>query len=333
MKLFLDWLNENTGGFVNIDLSRYNARANAKAKELLDYAKDKKEKLTGFKLDINLIKNGLKDYPEINQLINSLNNRNGVNWIFDKKMFSWYANFTKNMPLAEKQQIYKAFTHLSDYYESLESDDVDEKEYYEPIKKSLDQTSQNMQVVKNKIEQSIGNLDWNGSKVTIIPELPHSDEEYMPSADDATILVGNKQAIFTYFNYDGKVQIEDILEFDDEDANEYFSNQEEKQDYFNLINQLQNPNRNKEEILTLYTARPIKDRDFYSNTTYIPANVFLSNSFSHVDGLAGDLAGTNERRDIYKVKINRKYLIRTLDGPVKYYQVIQNAPVVSMNLY
>lgn len=332
MKLFLDWLNENAGGLVHIDLTRYNQRANAKAKELLDYAKDKKQKLSGFKLDINLIKNGLKDYPEINQLINSLNKHDGSNWIFDKKMFVWYVNFTKNMPFDEKQQIYKAFTHLSDYYESLDSDAVDEKEYYEPIKKSLEQTNENMQVIKNKIEQSISNLDWNGSKVTIIPELPHSDEEYMPSANDATILVGNKQALFTYFDDNGKSQIEDIIEFEDEDTNEYFSNQEEKQDYFNLINQLQNPNRKKEEVLTLYTARPVKDREFYSNTKYIPANIFLSNSFSHVDGLAGDLAG-NERRDIYKVRINGKYLIKTLDGPVKYYQVIKDAPIVSIDLY
>jgi hypothetical protein len=186
--------------------------------------------------------------------------------------------------------------------------------------------------IKNKIDQAISNLDWNGSKVTIFPIYNSSDEDFLSSSDSAEIKVGNKNGDFQIWKQDEKFTIEDILEADEEESEYLFTSNEEKQDYFNLISQLQNPNK-KNQILTLYTARPTKDREFYNKTDYLPANIFLSNSFNHVDGLAGDLSGTDERRDIYKIKINNKYLIKTLDGPIKYYQVIKDAPVEYIGLY
>ena len=186
--------------------------------------------------------------------------------------------------------------------------------------------------IKNNIDNAISQSDWNGSMVTIYPLVASSEEDFLSPSVSAEVKVGNKNGDFQYWKQGEKFIIEDILESDEEESNYFFTNNEEKQDYFNLISQLQNTNK-KEQILTLYTARPVKDREFYSTTNYLPANIFLSNSFSHVDGLAGDLQGTEERRDIYKVKINSKYLIKTLDGPVKYYQVIKNAPVQSMSLY
>ena len=104
----------------------------------------------------------------------------------------------------------------------------------------------------------------------------------------------------------------------------------EKQDYYNLVDYLQNPNK-KEQILTLYTARPVKDRKFYSKTNYLPAGVFLSNSLDHVDGLASDLS-SSDRRDVYKVRINSKYLIKTLDGLIKYYMVKNDSPFERISL-
>lgn len=346
MKTFYQFL-ENINSLVFINLQNYKKKAEKKAREILDYAISEKEKLNNFKLDINLIRNGLRDFPLINQLILSLNNKDGKKWMTDAKLNDWYNDKTKDLEFDEKQLIFKAIMHLYDYYESMDKTPIDEKKYLEPINKSLEITNQNMQIIKERIEEAINNLQWNGSKVTITPDLPESDEDYLAPATDADILVGNKRAIFTYWdlgqsdkmNMDdgeklsnkGKIQIEDIIEFDDDDVMDYFSNDQEKQDYFNLISQLQNPNK-KDQILTLYTARPVQDREFYSKTDYLPANIFLSNSFDHIDGLASDLAGTEERRDIYKVKIDSKYLIKTLDGPIKYYQVIKNAPVKYIGL-
>lgn len=349
MKTFYQFLESISFSLVLVNLENYKKQAEKKAREILDYAIDEKEKLNNFKLDINLIRNGLKDFPLINQLILSLNNKDGKNWIKDKKMMhSWYNKKTDGLEFDEKQLVFKAMMHLYDYYESMDKTPIDENKYLEPINKSLEITNNNMQIIKQRIEDAISNLQWNGSKVTITPDLPDSTEDYLAPATDADILVGNKRAIFTYWNLGqsskmnmdneeelsnkGKIQIEDIIEFDEDDVMDYFLNENEKQDYFNLISQLQNPNK-KDQILTLYTARPVKDRDFYSKTDYLPANLFLSNSLNHVEGLASDLQGTEERRDIYKVKINSKYLIKTLDGPVKYYQIIKNAPVQSISLY
>ena len=63
----------------------------------------------------------------------------------------------------------------------------------------------------------------------------------------------------------------------------------------------------------------------------LPSNIFLTNNYNHALGLASDL-GHNEIRDIWKVRIDSKYIIKTLDGPIKYYQTVSDAPVISMEL-
>jgi hypothetical protein len=355
MKTFYQFLENINSSLVSININNYKKQAERKAKDTLDYAISSKEELVNnFKLDINLVRNGLKDFPLINQLVSSLLIKD-KNWIRDEKdpavkqLHSWYAEKTKDKEFDERQLIFKAIMHIYDYYESMDKTPIDEKKYLGPVEKSVEVTMHNMQVIKKRIEEAIRNLNWNGSKVTITPDLPdvEAGEDHLAPATDADIMVGNKRAIFTYWNMEqsekmnsseeekienrGKIQIEDIIEFDDDDFMDYFSNEQEKQDYFNLISQLQNPNK-KDQILTLYTARPAKDREFYSKTEYLPSGIFLSNSFNHVDGLASDLS-SDKRRDIYKVKINSRYLIKTLDGPVRYYQVIKDSPVEYICLY
>lgn len=115
----------------------------------------------------------------------------------------------------------------------------------------------------------------------------------------------------------------------------FFNNQQEQIDYFNLIKELKYPGSSSKtgNFLILYTARPKKDRDIYYNAKTLPANIFLTNSYSHAEGIAFDLSEKDEPRDIWKVKINEKYLIKTLDGPIKYYQVIKdNAPIEYIKL-
>ena len=86
--------------------------------------------------------------------------------------------------------------------------------------------------------------------------------------------------------------------------------------------------KKKDKILTLYTARPRKDREQLLANKTLPINVFLTDSQEHAEGLAIDLSGGQGTRDIWMVKINSTYLTKTLDGPVKYYQLTkEHAPM------
>ena len=77
--------------------------------------------------------------------------------------------------------------------------------------------------------------------------------------------------------------------------------------------------------MTLYTARPEKDREFYEKGQKLPLGVFLTTDSDFATGFGLDY---NEQRDIWKVKIDSSYLIKTMDSPQqKQYQVVKEAPV------
>jgi hypothetical protein len=121
------------------------------------------------------------------------------------------------------------------------------------------------------------------------------------------------------------LDIDDVIDGGDED---FFSSPQVQADYFNLINELKKPgSTSRGKTLTLYTARPKADRERYLKSPSLPVNVFLSNTYDHVEGIARDLATKEGERDIWKVRIDSRYLTQTLDGLVKYYQVTtDNAP-------
>ena len=325
MKTFYQFLENINSSLVKVNIENLKKTLTKKIEEFFNDYEDKTEKLKSFKLDLNYIKKELKDYPKINDLILKLSNSD-QDW--QDNLWNWQ----KSLPSEDRYKVFNVTRYLWDYLDSISDRRIDKKEYYDLLNQVLEKTNQNMIEIKNNIEKAISQSDWAGSAVTIYPLVSSSEEDFLSPSISAEIKVGNKNGDFQYWKQNNKFIIEDILESDEEESKYFFTNNKEKQDYFNLISQLQNPNK-KEQILTLYTARPIKDREFYSKTDYLPANIFLSNSFSHVDGLAGDLQGTEERRDIYKVKINSKYLIKTLDVPVKYYQVIKDAPIEYISLY
>lgn len=134
---------------------------------------------------------------------------------------------------------------------------------------------------------------------------------------------------------EGKIIIDDVLESSDEDVN-FFDSSETKMDYFNLIAELKYPNStNKTKIITLYTARPRKYRDLYLDTAAIPPNLFFTNKLSSAEGLAIDLSFSDTKRDVWKVRIDKRYLIETLNtGSEKQYQAIgaKPIPIQSMTL-
>lgn len=325
MKTFYQFLENINSSLVKIELENLKKSLTKKIEDFFIDYENETENLKNFKLDLNYIKRELRDYPKLNELIAQLSS-NKKDWQDD--LWDWQRSLSSE----DRYKVFNVTRYLWKYLDSLDERKIDKKEYYNLLNQVLEKTNQNMLEIKNNIENAISKSDWNGSLVTIYPLTASSEEDFLSPSISAEVKVGAKKGDFQYWKEGEKFIIEDILEADEEESDYFFANNEEKQDYFNLISQLQNPNK-KDQILTLYTARPTKDREFYSKTDYLPANIFLSNSFNHVDGLAGDLQGTEERRDIYKVKINSKYLIKTLDGPVKYYQVIKDSPVQYIGLY
>jgi hypothetical protein len=113
--------------------------------------------------------------------------------------------------------------------------------------------------------------------------------------------------------------VDDIVEFDPEDADELFSSKDETAQYFMLVKELQNPGSSKKDAwVSLYTARPKSDRAMYE-TGEVPAGVFFANNLSHVEGIAHDMGG----RDLWKMTVNKKDLVQTLEGGIKYYQTVR----------
>ena len=213
------------------------------------------------------------------------------------------------------------------------------EEYYNQI---LSESNVNVQKIQNIVQKAIGSIgEWNGSPVVIKSDLPPEEShlrgpDYTKPIEDAYITVVGPtewggELGFSFFNSEEGIIIDDVLEAGDAD---FFSdaNTTATSDYFNLVRELRNPgSSSKGKNLTLYTARPTKDRELYMNATQVPANLFLTNSFDRASGIASDL-GRNEVRDVWRVRINSKYLIQTLDGHVKDYQVTSEAPVISMEL-
>jgi hypothetical protein len=327
---FKIWL-ENNNALVSINYSDFEKKIKTAAQDLMDYAHERKQSLKKFILNLELIKKELAEFPNLQQLLISLQNkkdiRKNVNNLFD-----WY----KKLPNStEKFSVRNVIQHIWNYEDSFDSSDVNEEEYKSLANDIILKTKPNMESIKQEVERAIENSEWSGSNVIIIPiaSEEHDGRTSLSPSDSAHIKVGSKSAFFTLIIHDGGRSIDDIIEAGYEDE-EFFSKPEEKSDYYILVQEFENPgSSSKGKVLTLYTARPTKDREFYQKTNWLPANIFLSNSLSHVEGLADDL-GTSERRDIYKVKINSKYLVKTLDGAVKYYMVSkEKSPVEYIGLY
>lgn len=325
---FKIWLEQN-GELITINLQKFTIKINNAIEELLEFAVSRKQSLKNFKIDLNLIKNNLKNYDRLpNLLLDLKNNKNLKYWV--DEIYKWYRSNKDS-----SYDTFKAFQHLSNYEESLnDKEDIDENSYKLWAKEIIDKTKKNMEVIKNEIENILERSNWNGSKVLIEPnEAYEHNRVALDETDSADITVG-KNGHFTLFNINDKKEIDDIIEGGEEDE-EFFSNIDEKNDYYTLIEELRNPGSSSVgKILTLYTARPVEDRNRFTSTKTLPINMFLTNSLDHAQGLSYDLSTSGGRRDVYRIKINSKYLTQTLDGNIKYYMVRKdNAPVESINLY
>jgi hypothetical protein len=323
---FFEWLSATIITINMVPLK--NALTNA-AKELENWTFSRKEKLKSFNPEqfFQELERDFSNYPNIKKLINALNSKN-PHYIFDQQ--SKFRDWLSTQPYNSAKSNIHSKIYL---YTDKISPDYGETNYNEVIKDNLKESYKNMLSIKKSIEEAISRItNWNKSSIEIEAD-PSYNEMSKVSFDPSTScqIKLNKSASFSYFVYENKAIIDDIIEADDTD---FFSSPETKNDYFNLINEIKNPgSTSKGKVLTLYTARPTKDREQFLTNKKLPANLFLCNSYDHVDGLASELAGSEKRRDIWKVRINSKYLTQTLDGKIKYYQITsQNAEVESMDL-
>ena len=330
---FKIWL-ESFNNDITIDYKGYETSINEALKESFNRLEDHYEKIANFNYDnfINMIKTRLSQYPSLNELLKSINSKN-ANYIFaqQNKLREWLYTLDLNTSISLRDVNRQIFT----YIDTLSTSAGIEKEKEHLTQKATaakNETRTIMEGLKEKIQQAIGLIEnWNSSAILVRPYISR-DEFNSLSLDASTsveIILGHSGQIgFTLFLNDGKIEIDDVLEGGDED---FFKDLNEQSDYFNLIEKLKNPT-SKQKLITLYTARPRKDRETYLNKKQVPVNIFLTNDYDHTVGLGSDLS-SGEKRDIWKVRINTKYLTQTLDGRIKYYQVTtNNAPVESMEL-
>ena len=224
------------------------------------------------------------------------------------------------------EKLLNYLTQLSEKYGQDQQYPYTQEDVQADYQRLLAETQQNMQKIITMVQNSISALNWKGSPVEVKVGSPPQESSYFgpdffKPVMDAYVSVGG--ADFTVFVLEGgKIEIDDILEADEED---FFPDPRTRADYFQLIKFMKNPNAAQgNKVLTLYTARPMKDRAIYEGATQVPANIYLTNTYGRAEGIGLDLAGSGSKmRDIWKVRIEEKYLIQTLDAMgVKDYQVI-----------
>ena len=326
MKNFYQWLKESVEtSNVTIDYSTLQKQYQVTVEKYLESIRNRKYKKTIFNPVTYLenIKQVLKDYPLVNNFINALNSKN-KEYIFDQsqRLRKWLDGKTYK-ETEEARKITREIWTWIEFYETDEDHDKAEQEVVEMMHQAMTGTQALMEENKKLINDAISRVEnWHGSQVILKP-LESRDEDgsnLVPASSAEVILIfkGNK-SYFSFFRDKSIFEIDDVLDAGDDD---FFVGVEGQSDYFNLINEIKKPGSTSTgKMLTLYTARPTKDRKQYMNSDTIPVNLFLTNSYDHAIGLANDLAGTEERRDVWKVKINDRYLTNTLDGNIKYYQV------------
>jgi hypothetical protein len=329
---------------IRVSLEGYQKAMLLEMDALKEWIEEKKEKALNFKLSpemIEQIKTELQGYSRLPLIMKWIEAKNPQAIKGEiSKLWDWllHGEGNRDRYMAVRQSV----TTLMDFQESI--DDLSQRYLPEAAEAKfheiMAQTSQNMDKIEGLIRAAISRIPtWHGYPVVIVAEPNHSDvirgRYNFEPAEDATVRLETGASYppgFSIFMREDKnVDVDDILDAGDTD---FFTDLDSQTDYFSLVNEIQKPgSTQKTKLLTLYTARPAADRETYENAQTLPVNIFLTNSFDHVLGLASDLAGSGGMRDIWRVKVDSRYLTQTLEGPVKYYQVtVPGAPVKSMEL-
>lgn len=194
--------------------------------------------------------------------------------------------------------------------------------------------------VAAEIQAAVSSLSsWHGSSVLVRMQptwvygkdaLFNDDGDVSRTAEVVVFDTSPRMApSFTYFR---DKTVDDVLDAGDTD---FFRNPEVEADYFALVTEIRHPGRAAREadkVVTLYTARPVKDRDSYEGARVVPSNIFLTTSFDEAEGYGHDFGS----RDIWKMRVKKRHLLLTLDTPrLKNYQAYASGgkvPIESIEL-
>jgi hypothetical protein len=331
-------------GNVQIYMDDYASSLRKVVMDLVAFTERSKNQTANFRLNWPLVQSTfqkynlgwqwMQDLQKIVQERNQMDLLHGVtflsNWIARDKYV------TPGMSIQQKSQAHSELTEalrqLRTYADQLEESAVDYQPYdavaaEQDIQRLTQETYANMQKLAVFVQSAIGRIEeYNGTPVTIMARRVDKNDQYFDAETSASIEFGppggDMSPSFTIFEISEKgAVIDDVLEAGDTD---FFTDAGVQADYFNLLKELKNPGSSASggKVLTLYTARPIKDRHLYENATQIPSNIFLTNSLSSAEGIAMDLGGSNEIRDVWKVQIDSRYLVQTLEGMERQYQVV-----------
>lgn len=326
---FKKWFfKEESQSTVNLD--SYTNSMDELLKDYIRYYKDRQSEIDNLHDDKTSLHNIIQSYPNAKNLMASIGHKD-----FDFQHNRLY-NWMKRNDFHLDSHFRKAWQKIDDHNIKatksfgLENTIADLKSSYE---ENIKKTQENMHIALNIINQAISRINGWGNSPIMVEAEPSNDEYGKRTFEPSrymSIYVGGVLFTASMDDNNNIVDIDDIIEDDGDD----FETAIIKKDYYSLINELKNPgSSSKGKILTLYTARPTKDREFYNNTNYLPINLFLTNSASHAEGLAHDLS-SGEIRDVWKVRIDSQYLTQTLDGSVKYYMVTTDkAPIKTISLY
>lgn len=297
--------------YCETDLSDYNSTLKKKLDSLLQSSRDAFEKAKKANPE-DLVKR-LKSYnirdEELFQIIREKN---------DDEVFSKIINL--EIPTSLKIEI-------ENYcFSSQETFDQDFDKDFEKLSK---ETKENMDKICSLINSSISRIPkYKGTIWKIIPYSAGIEE----SCKDAQVISSkNKDVFFSLFFTGEKFEIDEVIE----DIGE-FEDSSWQSDYYNLVNEIRKPGSSSvSKMLTLYTARPTKDREMYRSARNLPKGIYLTNKEDSACGLAVELAKEkDERRDVWMVRVDRKDLLQTLEGHEKHYVVISEdgAPVETIEL-
>lgn len=237
---------------------------------------------------------------------------------------------------------YAVSREFMDYGRSIagETDDEIRKSYRESAEDVIGKTEK----IANRMERMVSDAarridDWVSGDIMARPSYYTGYREEVPIEPLTSFFVeigsGSIKPGFSLFlKDDGALSsIDDVLDGGDYDYFPPTSDPMRQANYFDLISEIKKPgsSRTPGKNLTLYTARPTKDRSRYEKAKEVPINIFLANDIGHVEGLAHDLSSKGAR-DIWKVVINERDVILTNDaGRVKYYQVVGKGPTIKVS--
>ena len=346
-----NWLYK-IASLVSVDTEGYESEVLQYFQDIADRHASRQQELEGYAPNFDILRQDLIDvgYTDPDSALNILKSDGFWDQETYRQLMSLYrsiSNIYYELPPEDpkRYQVERLKDNIRKIQDVKEQWSFTHQEANEEASRVIAQSKVRLNKIAGLISNAIKNIpEWQGSEIKISPIVSSdavlSQRDYGSAISSAEVSVGGATSWGSSVSFTllcdweeeniAKIEIDDVLEGGDSD---FFEDNKTQIDYFNLINSIRNPNRkNTEKILTLYTARPAKDRQLYLDSDRIPTNIFLTNSYENAFGLSLEYS----ERDIWKVRIRSKYLIQTLDSPRdKWYQAVSSGetiPVESITL-